>query len=373
MNSKKSSKSQIVSIKAQATQAQLKQQPQAQELQMHKSPDQKSRVSKPVAAIIIDNLTKHYGKGKTEVKAVDGIALSINEGEIFALLGPNGAGKTTTISMLCGLLAPTSGNAHVAGLDVKIEPLKVRQTIGVVFQAPSVDDLLTGKENMDLHALLYGMEDKGKAERVQFLLRLVELDDRQNSRVKEYSGGMRKRLELVRGILHKPRILFLDEPTVGLDPQTRTHIWEYIRKLAKTENTTVVFTTHYLEEAEQFADRIAIIDHGKIIIGGTPKELVENLEGDTVALKVKSASPAKTILDKIKAVTNLKILDDGRIQFTLRDSHHALPVILKSINDIESIELHPATLNDVFIKYTGRQIRAEEGEGGWMERAMNNR
>ncbi|MFA5105648.1 MAG: ATP-binding cassette domain-containing protein [Candidatus Micrarchaeia archaeon] len=326
--------------------------------------------AKQETAIEIRGLKKHYD-GK--VKAVDGISLEVYEGEVFAILGPNGAGKTTTISMLCGLIAPTAGSAKVAGLDVSKEPLKVRQAIGVVFQAPSVDDLLTGIENMELHALLYGMEQEGKKERIDFLLKLVELDDRKDSKIREYSGGMRKRLELVRGILHKPRILFLDEPTVGLDPQTRTHIWEYIRKLAKTENTTVVFSTHYLEEAEQFADRIAIIDHGRIVATGVPKALIESLEGDTVILRAKSVAAAKAVLEKSKQASNIKHLDDGKIQFTLKDSQLSLPVILNSIKGVDSIEIRPATLNDVFIKFTGRQIRQEEGEGGWAERAMNNR
>ncbi|HQT44860.1 MAG TPA: ATP-binding cassette domain-containing protein, partial [Candidatus Micrarchaeota archaeon] len=213
----------------------------------------------------------------------------------------------------------------------------------------------------------------GKKERIDFLLRLVELDSRKDSKIREYSGGMRKRLELVRGILHRPKILFLDEPTVGLDPQTRTHIWEYIRKLAKTENTTVVFTTHYMEEAEQFADRIAIIDHGKLVATGKPHELVDSLDGDTVLLNIKDPPAAMRLIGKNKSASGVKRLDDGKIQFTLKDSHSALPGLLRSLDKVESIEIRPATLNDVFIKFTGRQIREEEGEGGWAERAMNNR
>ena len=183
---------------------------------------------------------------------------------------PNGAGKTTTISMLCGLLAPTNGTAIVAGFDVKKDPLKVRQSIGVVFQQPTVDDLLTGRENLEMHALLYGVPAKGRKERIDDMIALVGLTNRQHSQIREYSGGMRKRLELARGILHRPKILFLDEPTVGLDPQTREHIWQYIRKMSRREGTTVVFTTHYMEEAEKFADRVAIIDAGKIKVIGKP-------------------------------------------------------------------------------------------------------
>jgi len=319
--------------------------------------------------IEIGNLSKSYGK----VKAVDGITLTVPEGEIFALLGPNGAGKTTTISMLCGLLAPTGGRATVAGFDVQNEPLEVRQQIGVVFQQPSVDDLLTGKENMIMHAYLYGMKKEGLDERIGDMLELVELKDRQHSRIKEYSGGMRKRLELVRGILHRPKILFLDEPTVGLDPQTRAHIWQYIRKLSKSQGTTVVFTTHYLEEAEAYADRVAIIDHGKIISVGTPKGLVESLGGDIVNLKLAQPKTAIAKIRKMKFASSVKLGKDGVVSVTVAHLKGNLPVLLKAVPGIESIEIHPATLNDVFIKYTGKQIRGEGGEGGFWDRIMNDK
>ncbi len=319
-------------------------------------------------AIGISKLSKSFGK----LRAVDSISLEITEGEVFALLGPNGAGKTTTISMLCGLLAPSSGKAMVAGFDVHAEPLKVRQSIGVVFQSPSVDDLLSGRENLEMHALLYGVPAKGRKERIEGMLALVGLTERQSSPVKEYSGGMRKRLELARGILHKPKILFLDEPTVGLDPQTRQHIWEYIRKLSKREGTTVVFTTHYLEEAEQFADRVAIIDHGKIITVGTPRQLVEGLGGDVAIFKCSQAGRLAAELRKMKE-TGEVAEEKGGVRATIKNSREGLPKILRKFTSISSVEIRPATLNDVFIKYTGRQIREEGGEGGYMERVMNNR
>lgn len=321
-----------------------------------------------VPAILIEKLSKHFGS----LKAVDGASLEVQKGEVFALLGPNGAGKTTTISMLCGLLAPTSGSATVAGFDVHTEPLKVRQAIGVVFQAPSVDDLLSGKENLEMHALLYGVPSGERKGRIKDMLDLVGLTDRQGSPVKEYSGGMRKRLELARGILHHPAILFLDEPTVGLDPQTRQHIWEYIRKMSRLEGTTVVFTTHYLEEAEQFADRVAIIDHGRIIAVGTPRELVGSLGGDVAVLK--SAEPKKLAaqMRRMKFARDVKV-EGHAVRASILHSHENLPKLLRACKGIHSMEIHPASLNDVFIKYTGRQIREESGEGGFWERMMNDR
>jgi len=316
-------------------------------------------------AISINRLTKKFGK----LAAVDGIDLSVREGEVFALLGPNGAGKTTTISMLTGLLAPTSGSATVAGFDVKKDPLKVRQAIGVVFQQPSVDDLLSGRENLEMHAMLYGMPHEGKKEKIDEVLALVGLTERQGSRIKEYSGGMRKRLEIARGILHNPSVLFLDEPTTGLDPQSRQHIWGHISKMSKKYGTTIVFTTHYLEEAEQFAERVAIIDRGKIIAIGTPKELVSELGGDTLVMKCKNPKKAAVALRKMKFVKEIK-LKGNEVSAIVFDSHRNLPILLRQLSGIESIEIRPATLNEIFIKYTGKSIREQEGEGGWMERMM---
>jgi ABC-2 type transport system ATP-binding protein len=318
------------------------------------------------SAISIRSLTKNYGK----LRAVDSIDLEINEGEVFALLGPNGAGKTTTISMLTGLVEPTSGSASVSGFDVKRDPLKVRQSIGVVFQQPSVDDLLTGKENLEMHALLYNMPKEGRKERIDSLLALVGLTNRQNSMIREYSGGMRKRLELARGILHHPAVLFLDEPTVGLDPQTREHIWQYISKMAKKEGTTIVFTTHYLEEAEKFAERVAIIDAGKIITVGKPHELVDSLGGDIVNLKVKNPKAAAAKIRRMAFAKNVKA-NTTHVSASISEPHTNLPKLLRAIGDVESMEIHPSTLNDVFIKFTGKGIREDAAEGGFWERSMN--
>jgi len=318
-------------------------------------------------AIVIENLSKHF----KSLKAVDKISLSVESGEVFALLGPNGAGKTTAISMLCGLLEPTSGSANVAGFDVAKEKLSVRRSIGVVFQQPSVDDLLTGKENLEMHAMLYGVPEEKRKARIADMISLVGLAGRQDSRVKEYSGGMRKRLELARGILHWPKILFLDEPTVGLDPQTRTHIWEYIAKMSRREGTTVVFTTHYLEEAEKFADRVAIIDQGRMIAIGAPGELVNSLGGDRVCLTSKDPGRIAKKLGRMTFAKNVRI-GGNCVSATVSCPKKNLPKLIRALPAIGAIEIHVATLNDVFIKYTGREMREDSAEGGFMERIMNS-
>ena len=205
--------------------------------------------------------------------AVDDISFSVRRGEIFAFLGPNGAGKTTTIKMLTTLLKPSGGTMWLNGSDPTRNQMAVRRSFGIVFQDPSLDDDLTAEENMEFHGVLYGVPRETRQSRIDQLLKIVDLQDRRGDLVKQFSGGMKRRLEVARGLLHHPRILFLDEPTLGLDPQTRNHIWSYIRGLNKDENITVFFTTHYMEEADRVADRIAIIDHGKIAVQGTPQEL----------------------------------------------------------------------------------------------------
>ena len=219
--------------------------------------------------IEVRDLTKTFG----DVRAVDGISFDVGEGEVFAFLGPNGAGKSTTIKMLTTLLKPTSGSISVAGHDPVSDPDAVRHSFGIVFQDPAVDDELTAWENMEFHGVLYGVPKAARRTRIDELLKFVELDDRKNSMVKEFSGGMRRRLEIARGLLHTPRIVFLDEPTLGLDPQTRNHMWSYLQELNMRDRTTVFFSTHYMEEAERVAQRIAIIDHGKIVAIGTADTL----------------------------------------------------------------------------------------------------
>jgi len=224
--------------------------------------------------IEVENLTKKFN-GFT---AVDNISFSVKEGEIFAFLGPNGAGKTTTIRMLTTLLKPSSGKISLAGFDPIKDKDKARKSFGIVFQDQSLDDELTAFENMEFHGILYNVPKQVRKERIQELLEFVELWDRRNSLVKTFSGGMRRRLEVARGLLHHPRVLFLDEPTLGLDLQTRNHIWNYIKNLNEKEGMTVFFTTHYMEEAENIAQTVAIIDHGKIIVQGSPEELKEKTE-----------------------------------------------------------------------------------------------
>jgi len=242
-------------------------------------------------AIEIKGLIKEFDG----IRAVDGISLEIEYGEIFSLLGPNGAGKTTTISILATLLKPTKGKAKVNGYDVVTQAAKVRHSIGIVFQDPSLDDRLTARENLDIHGRLYHMKKDERKKRIEEVLEMVELRERADSLVKTFSGGMRRRLEIARGLMHKPRILFLDEPTLGLDPQTRRHIWNYIEKL-RDEGVTVLLTTHYMEEADKLADRVAIIDRGKIVALGSPSELKDSIGGDVIKIKCSDADKMAAIL-----------------------------------------------------------------------------
>ncbi|HEX8965875.1 MAG TPA: ATP-binding cassette domain-containing protein [Patescibacteria group bacterium] len=223
------------------------------------------------SAISVTNLQKKFH----DFEAVKKISFNVNKGEIFAFLGPNGAGKSTTIKMLTTILTPTAGEIVIEGFNAQTQKDNVRKAFGIVFQDPSLDDELTAYENMKFHAVLYGVKNEGQEEKIKKLMEFVELWDRKDHLVKTFSGGMKRRLEIARGLLHHPKILFLDEPTIGLDPQTRNHMWEYILDLNKKEGLTIFFTTHYMEEAEKIANRIAIIDHGQIIAQGTAKQLRE--------------------------------------------------------------------------------------------------
>jgi len=318
--------------------------------------------------IEIKNLTKKFG----DFTAVDNLSLEITEGEIFGLLGPNGAGKTTTLSMLATLLPPTSGNALINGFDVIKHPTQVRRCIGFVFQDPSSDDLLTGRENLYLHALMYGVKDSEINRKIDEGLKLVDLTDKQNIRMRKYSGGMRRRLELARGFLHSPKILFLDEPTLGLDPQTRENLWKYIKRLSTENKITIILTTHYMEEADKLCDRIAIIDHGKIIALDTPNNFKKGLGGDVVTIRTKN--PELPELEKMDYIKHMQY-KDGSLSLTVNDASSHLQKILEKVGEAETVELHSPTLHDVFIKLTGRQMRegSEESEGGWMTRSINSR
>jgi ABC-2 type transport system ATP-binding protein len=296
--------------------------------------------------------------------AVDKLDITVESGEIFGLLGPNGAGKTTVINMLCTILKPTSGSAKVNGFDIVKEATQVRKSIGIVFQDPSIDDRLTGRENLNMHANLYGVPPGEQRERIDRILKLVELENRADDLMRTYSGGMRRRLELGRGLLHYPKVLFLDEPTVGLDPQTRDHIWTYIRELKKTHDITIVLTTHYMDEADKLSDRIGIMDNGVIIALDTPLKLKEKLEGDVVLVKANDFDALKALVAEKLGLTKSNVVD-GILEITVHQGRTAMPRIMElaTANNIfiESIQLREPNLEDVFLHFTGRTIRADSG------------
>lgn len=313
-------------------------------------------------AIETKDLTKKYGR----LAAVDGVNIKVEQGEIFGLLGPNGAGKSTIISMLCTILRPTSGTALVNGYDIVKQASLVRKSIGIVFQDPSVDDRLTGRENLEMHADLYGVPASEKKSQIDKVLDLVELTERSRDFVRNYSSGMRRRLEIARSLVHTPKVLFLDEPTIGLDPQSRDHIWSYVRELLKTEDITIVLTTHYMEEADRLCDRVAIIDHGNIVALDTPESLKEKLGGETISVKTQN-NPL--YLQKIKeaGITNSATIAGNEVKMTVDNAHtvlsHVVDIASKNGIIIESISLQEPQLDDVFLHYTGRALR----EGGGKE------
>ncbi|MEM3408448.1 MAG: ATP-binding cassette domain-containing protein [Candidatus Micrarchaeia archaeon] len=317
-------------------------------------------------AIEVKNLVKRFGT----LKAVDRISLKIKEGEIFGLLGPNGAGKTTTISMLSTLIRPTSGIAKVAGFDVCKNPLEVRKNIGIVFQEPSVDDLLTGRENLELHAMLYGMDKEIAKERIEEMLELVDLTERADSIVRTYSGGMRRRLEIARGLLHTPKILFLDEPTLGLDPASRRAIWSYIEKITKEKRITTILTTHYLEEADSLCDKIAIIDKGKIVIEGTSDELKGSIGEDIIRIK---GSPNLNNVTKMKFIKKISKNHEGYVELVVDNAAKNLQRLLAKVGDVDSVEVRRVSLDDVFLHYTGHYIHEESGNDSIMNRIATYR
>lgn len=267
--------------------------------------------------------------------------------------------------MLCTILKPTSGTAKVNGFDVVKQATQVRKSIGIVFQDPSVDDRLTGRENLYMHANLYSVPKSEQKTRIDRVLELVELEDRADSILRTYSGGMRRRLEIARGLIHYPRVLFLDERTIGLDPQTREHIWTYIQELRKTNGITIVLTTHYMEEADKLSDRIAIMDNGKIVASDTPSRLKETLEGDVITIEAKNAQKLSSVLARKIDMQKTHIAGD-KIELTVRDEKALLPRIVEVAASekiyIDSISLREPNLEDVFLHYTGRAIRAEGGD-----------
>ncbi len=304
--------------------------------------------------IEVKNLVKQFKK----VKAVDDITFSVKEDEIFGFLGPNGAGKTTTINIICTLLSKTSGEVILNGHDVTRERNEIRNCIGMVFQDPSLDDRLTALENLYFHGLLYNIPRGEMKKRSEEVLEMVNLSDRKNSLVMTYSGGMKRRLEIARGLLHYPKILFLDEPTLGLDPQTRNKIWNYIIKLKKSKKITIFLTSHYMEETE-ICDRIAIIDEGKIIALDTPDNLKNTIGGDIITILSEDNIKLK---NHIREIAGVEVHDaqEGKIRFEVKDSSSFIPRFIKnSPVKILSISARKPTLNDVFLDLTGREIREE--------------
>ncbi len=316
--------------------------------------------------ISIRNLVKRY----QNITAVNDLSLDIHQNEVFGLLGPNGAGKTTTIHMLATLLKPTSGTATINGYDIVNESAKVRASIGIVFQAPSSDDILTGYENLKIHSLLYSVPSHIRERRISEVLELVGLTERKDNKVKEYSGGMRRRLEIARGLIHKPKVIFLDEPTLGLDPTGRELMWKYIKLLVREEKITIILTTHYMEEADILCDRIGIIDKGKIIALDTPSKLKQMITSDIIKLKLKKKNihdiETLTSLTFIRKIESINISDEEVLILSVDNASYNLPIILKHI-DVESVDFKRSTLNDVFLGFTGRDLK-EEPEGGFMER-----
>jgi ABC-2 type transport system ATP-binding protein len=311
-------------------------------------------------ALHIENLTRRFNN----LIAVDNISFEIEHGEIFGLLGPNGAGKTTTLSMLSTMLKPTSGSATVNGIDIERDEDGVRKSIGIVFQDQSLDEELTAWENMDFHGRLYRIPSDIRKQRITELLRLVELEDRQHDIVKTFSGGMRRRLEIARGLLHHPSVLFLDEPTLGLDPQTRNHLWQYIASLAREKGITIILTTHYMEEADRLCSRVAIIDHGKIIALDTPQNLKDGIGGDVVTIR--SPDPAAVIATLTEPwITRAEQHNDDVI-VSLQHAEQHISTIVTLLNThhvpIQSLAIHKPTLEDVFLSFTGKTIREEEAD-----------
>ncbi len=311
-------------------------------------------------------LARNFG----HTQAVKGISFSVAEGEVFGFLGPNGAGKTTTISMLCTLLAPSAGEATVAGFDIRSKRTEVRRSIGLVFQDPTLDEYLTAIQNLRFHAYAYGVPKRVRDERIHELLNLMELWDRRNSSVREFSGGMKRRLEIARGLLHHPRILFLDEPTLGLDPQTRHRIWKYVLDLRRRESLTIFLTTHYMDEAEN-CDRIAIIDEGEIVALDRPELLKNSLGGDVVTLRVENGEGAVAELFA-RYELSASIEGDG-VCFKLPGAEEFLPGLMRSFScEILGVTIRRPTLDDVFLSLTGHSIRDDRPATGQQLRRYLN-
>jgi ABC-2 type transport system ATP-binding protein len=316
-------------------------------------------------AIAVEGLAKRYG----DLEAVKGIGFEVAPGEVFGFLGPNGAGKTTTIGMLCTLVRPTGGAGRVAGHDIVGERDEVRRNIGLVFQDPTLDAYLTAEQNLRFHGELYGLPKAAMNERIGLVLDMVDLADRKDDKVETFSGGMKRRLEIARGLLHSPRVLFLDEPTVGLDPQTRAAIWGYIKQLKDTEDITIFLTTHYMEEAE-YCDRIAIIDHGEIVVLDTPQALKGNVGKDRVQIVTGDDEAA---IAALRGRFGIEAgVHEGAVTFSVPSGEEFVPRLFAELGvPIRSVHVARPSLDDVFMNYTGTTIRdAEGGSMDWMRQMM---
>jgi ABC-2 type transport system ATP-binding protein len=314
-----------------------------------------------VDIITTNNLTKSFDS----FTAVDHLCFSVRKGEVFGFLGPNGAGKTTTIKMLTTLLYPTDGSATIAGYDILRQRANVREHIGVVFQEPALETELTGRENLDFHARMYGLSAEKRKERILQVLTLVDLLDKQNVLVKFYSGGMKRRLEIARGLMHSPTVLYLDEPTLGLDAQTRRAIWEYIKRMNKEENTTIFLTTHYMDEADYLCDRIGIIDHGKILVIDSVDALKKSVGNDVITLSCSDITKLQQRLELESWISNVT-LHASKLTFGVEKGEEKIPTVFdvaRSVNvSITSINVRRPTLDDVFLYYTGRSMREQDHE-----------
>jgi ABC-2 type transport system ATP-binding protein len=303
--------------------------------------------------IEVDGLARSFGS----IEAVKGVTFGVEAGEIFGFLGPNGAGKTTTINMLCTLLKPSRGTARVDGHDVTRDRAEVRRAIGLVFQQTTLDEYLSADQNLRFHAYAYGLPRDVRERRMTELMEMVDLADRRSGSVRTYSGGMKRRLEIARGLLHHPKVLFLDEPTLGLDPQTRRHIWDYLLRLRDQEGLTIFLTTHYMDEAEH-ADRIAVIDHGQIVGLDTPDGLKRAVGGDTIKISTPDNSAAAAEVQARYGVE--PTLLNGTVDFVVPKGDQFLPALIRDFSQpIQAVELHRPTLDDVFLSLTGREIRDE--------------
>jgi ABC-2 type transport system ATP-binding protein len=322
----------------------------------------------PSASVVsVRGLGKRYG----ELEAVAGIDLEVRRGETFGFLGPNGAGKTTTISMLCTLVTPSGGSASVAGYDIVRERDDVRRSIGLVFQDTTLDSYLTAERNLRFHAELYGVPREQIGPRLHEVMDIVGLWDRKDSKVLEYSGGMMRRLEIARGLLHYPRVLFLDEPTIGLDPQTRSHIWTYINELKQREDITIFLTTHYMDEAEN-CDRIAIIDHGTIVAIDTPQALKASIGKDRV--QISTADDPAAIGSLAEAFGLEAAVHEGLVTFSVESGEHFVPQLFARLPvAIKSVSVSRPSLDDVFMSYTGKTIRDAEASIGDRNRRIATR